>query len=312
MAGFCLTLLIGCTTSTACPSPELSAFQQSLRTADREILEQTTKVVSGISENTVALSEIKEKIDGIAAQLEAAQVQSKSEPGEEAIKSEDTSADKTANDSQTATRSVAESAEVPLFVSVTRFCQPCNMVKRDFLKGKLKGFRVTFCTQTEQHRDELIAEGIPAENVIVQDIPVANGFPAIRYPSAESVTGWRWHNTPSYGPRVLMELRATLLGERTPVEYPQTFVEPMPSHGDLVSLHNSLHGGGQWTWPGDLATHLSQSHGVNLNGTVANHQVNPVVRARSVVSTVSRGPLVNWRSRSVLRSHCPDGRCPRN
>lgn len=34
------------------------------------------------------------------------------------------------------------------------------------------------------------------------------------------------------------------------------------SHGDMVALHDQLHGGGSWTWPGNLAQHLQQAHGV--------------------------------------------------
>lgn len=35
------------------------------------------------------------------------------------------------------------------------------------------------------------------------------------------------------------------------------------SQAELIQLHNALHGGGQWTWHGDLRTHLIQVHGVN-------------------------------------------------
>jgi hypothetical protein len=224
---------------------------------------------------------------------------------------EDTSPDKNANVSHPSQQDVAESGDVPLFIFVAPFCQPCNAAKRDWKNGKLKGFDVKFCVQTEAHRQSLIAEDIPADRIVITEHN-ATPFPAISYKSDESATGWKFHQPHGYGPRILMELRSTLLGE-DPLpavqEFPQTFA-PMQSHGDLVSIHNSLHGGGQWTWPGDLATHLKQSHGVNLNGTAANYQINPVVRARSVVSTVSRGPVVNWRSRSVLRSNCPGGRCP--
>lgn len=322
LAGFCLLFFLGCAST---PKFEVEAITPAVFEVSVNAMQsKQDDTLAAIKENTAAIEKIVVKVNSLEGailetrqavgttqlQLEAAQVSSQSEPGKEVIKSvADTSPDNTAHDSQIAQGSGAESGDVPLFVSVTRFCQPCNMVKRDFLKGKLKGFAVTFCTQTEQHRDELIAEGIPAENVIVQDIPVAKGYPAIRYPSSESVTGWRWHNTPSYGPRVLMELRATLLGEKTPVEYPQTFVEPIQSHGDLVSLHNTLHGGGQWTWPGDLATHLSQSHGVNLNGTAANYSGNQITSQRTALRSVSRGPVINWRARSVSRSTCPT--CPR-
>lgn len=37
------------------------------------------------------------------------------------------------------------------------------------------------------------------------------------------------------------------------------------SHSGMVSLHNKLHGGGQWTWPGNLKEHLETTHGVRLN-----------------------------------------------
>ena len=37
------------------------------------------------------------------------------------------------------------------------------------------------------------------------------------------------------------------------------------SHSEMVRLHNQLHGGGSWTWPGDLATHLSTVHGVAID-----------------------------------------------
>lgn len=36
------------------------------------------------------------------------------------------------------------------------------------------------------------------------------------------------------------------------------------SHSAMVALHNRLHGGGSWTWPGDLATHLREVHGVRV------------------------------------------------
>jgi hypothetical protein len=199
---------------------------------------------------------------------------------------------------------------VPLFIFVTPFCQPCNAAKRDWKNGKLKGFDVKFCVQTEAHRQSLIAEDIPADRIVITEHN-ATPFPAISYQSDDSATGWKFHQPHGYGPRILMELRSTLLGE-DPLpavqEFPQTFA-PMQSHGDLVSIHNQLHGGGQWTWPGDLATHLRQSHGVNLNGTAANHSGNQITSQRTAVRSVSRGPFVNWRARSVSRSTCPT--CPR-
>lgn len=40
------------------------------------------------------------------------------------------------------------------------------------------------------------------------------------------------------------------------------------SHAEMVATHNQLHGGGQWTWPGDLATHLRTTHGVSTTTSV--------------------------------------------
>lgn len=34
------------------------------------------------------------------------------------------------------------------------------------------------------------------------------------------------------------------------------------SHSEMKELHNKLHGGGSWTWPGNLKTHLATFHGV--------------------------------------------------
>ncbi len=34
------------------------------------------------------------------------------------------------------------------------------------------------------------------------------------------------------------------------------------SHSEMVSLHNDLHGGGSWIWPGDLRDHLEKYHRV--------------------------------------------------
>ena len=43
----------------------------------------------------------------------------------------------------------------------------------------------------------------------------------------------------------------------------KTSIKHVPmSHQDRVMLHNQLHGGGSWNWPGNLGDHLFQTHGV--------------------------------------------------
>jgi hypothetical protein len=297
-AGFCFLSFAGCA-----EQPALNAWQVALREADNAILTTAEATHSTVKEQTA-------KLDAIATKLETleASLVSKSETVQSG---QDTSPDNNANDSQPVTRSVAESGDVPLFVSVAPFCSPCEALKKDWKAGKLKGFDVKFCVQTEAHRDKLIADDIPADRIKIDTWQHPDGFPSIRYPSKETSTGWGVWNPRGYGPRVLMELRATLLGEDTPVvrEFPQAAQTEVRSI-DLVRLHNQLHGGGgNWTWPGDLAEHLRNTHGVQIDGTASNYSGNQITSQRVAVRSVSRGPVINWRARSVSRSACPT--CPR-
>jgi len=47
---------------------------------------------------------------------------------------------------------------------------------------------------------------------------------------------------------------------KSEVAKPVSSARPM-THGEMVRLHNQLHGGAMHTWPGDLATHLETTHG---------------------------------------------------
>ena len=262
-----LLLLVGCTTQAACPSPERSAFELSLRSADEAILEQTTEATSVLKANTATLEGIAAKIESMEASL----VSSQSDLGKEVIKSEDTSPADNANDSQPVTRSVAEAGDVPLFVSVTNFCRPCNQFKRDWKAGKLKGFDVTFCVETETHQQQLIAENIPADRVIV-DTWNGTPFPAIRYQSKEHATGWVAKLPHGYGPQVLHELRRDLLGingEGIEYEYPQTStggepvgsIFPYRADGEVRRQSNALRSVSWWTPRGWRQNFVSRQSG---------------------------------------------------
>lgn len=68
-----------------------------------------------------------------------------------------------------------------------------------------------------------------------------------------------------------------------------------PTQSDLVALHNSLHNPNgasspNWTWPGDLSTHLATEHKVS----------NGVLLPRQTTTTRS----------AVTTSNCPGGVCP--
>jgi hypothetical protein len=285
-------MLVGC-------SQAPTAWQQALRITGEELVTKQDQSLTILKENTTALAAIKSQIESLR-------------PREEVIKSEDTSPADNANDSHPVTRLVAEAGDVPLFVSLTVACAPCNLLKKDYKAGKFAGFDVTFCVLTEGHKTQLIAEGLPAEKIVVEDID-ASPFPAIRYQSDTSPSGWVWHTPRGYSSRVLMQLRSKLLGEVAPVEYqyPQASVlqKPVASQGDLVALHNQLHGGGQWSWPGDLATHMRNTHGVQIDGASANYSGNQIVSSRSSFRSFPQRATYRSRSNVVSRSSCPT--CPR-
>ena len=109
---------------------------------------------------------------------------------------------------------------------------------------------------------------------------------------------------------IVARVKKELSGTKQFVSQPR-ITNPVVSHGDLVSMHNQLHGGGQWTWPGDLATHLQTVHGVNVNGVSANHGNSQFARQQPAVRPVSRGASRNWRPSYQARGSCPSGGCPR-
>ena len=259
-------------------SEDLTDWQRALREDTSQILAATTDTRDTLRANTEALQQIKK-------QLEASLVNPETANSEEVIQSTELSpADENANDSQPVTGFVAESAGVPLFVSVTTGCAPCERLKRDVDAGKFAGFDVRFVDQPDWQ---------------------PRSYPAIRYKSDQSVTGYAV--TYGYDESTLDWLRSHLLNERPAL---QTGVRSGPDtpmqHVDMVSLHNQLHGGGgQWTWPGDLATHLREVHGV----AAADQSYSQVRRASNGVRLVSRRPVRNWGSGFVSTRACPT--CPR-
>ncbi len=79
---------------------------------------------------------------------------------------------------------------------------------------------------------------------------------------------------------------------KVPVVPVETAATVKMSHSEMVQLHNRLHGGVPWTWPGDLETHLHNTHHAATTkvSTVA------IKKPQQVYTT----PL----------SNCPNGKCP--
>jgi hypothetical protein len=90
----------------------------------------------------------------------------------------------------------------------------------------------------------------------------------------------------------------------------RTIASVKESHARRVELHNRLHGGGNWTWPGNLSEHLRTAHGVDTDGIPANYGTSQVASQRSSVRLVSRGSPRGWRTSYQTRATCPSGRCP--
>jgi hypothetical protein len=146
-----------------------------------------------------------------------------------------------------------------------------------------------WCAACPAAKAKFIAKGWPESNVLtINQCQSRFGFrvPYVPYefgePIQRAVVGTQYNSAP----RALM------------------------SHSDQVALHNSLHGGGQWTWPGNLSEHLQSVHGVSTNATAQNHGTNSNTGSRSNFRTVSCGQNYNRRARSASRQRCPAGGCP--
>ena len=283
----CLLMLIGCNESS-----DLSTMRTALENASENIVAKQDESLGILRENTNALSAIKSQIDTLRASQ--AESETGNRIGGDLESDPSPSVETVVNDSRASSpgmQPVVASA-VELFVCSTASCAPCKRMWRDVDDGKLDGFVFT-------------------------KVPPFHGmksYPAIRFADTESNTGWAV--VYGYDEATRQYLRAKLLGEKAVAN--QVACEPSRmSHGEMKALHDSLHGGGSWTWPGDLATHLATTHGVSTGG---NEPVSgsffPVSRQSAIFNSRSTVRSFSWGSRFVGRSRttsgksCPTGRCP--
>jgi len=282
----CLLFLAGCTSQS-----ELASLKSSLRISGETIVAKQDESLGILRENTNALAAIKSQIDT----LKAVQVESETSDGIggdlESDPSQSTETE--VNDSRGSSpgsQPVAVSA-VELFVCSTASCAPCKRMWRDFDDGKLDGFVLT--------------KVAPFDGM--------KSYPAIRFRNPDSDTGWSV--VYGYDERTRLYLRAKLLGQKDVVSHGSN-TNTIASHAEMVLMHNQLHGGGYWTWPGDLATHLATTHGVVTGGEPLTGAIFPVYRqsgiqnSRGAVRSFSQGSRFVGRSRTTSRQSCPTGRCP--
>jgi hypothetical protein len=290
LAGFCLLLLLlltGCATA-----PDLSDLRSSLASASEEIVsinretrDKSDAVIEGLRENTAALNQLKSKIETI-------QLGKERDPESESVPPAEPSPE-AASDKHPSPL-VASSETVRLFVTSAKqaptpfHCPPCERMQKDMNTGKFAEFEINWADPFEGQKS----------------------YPATRFRNADSPTGWSVIY--GYDSTTLDAIRkATGLAETTAAATPVAM-----SHSELVALHNSLHGGGQHSWPGDLATHLQSVHGVVTTGGAPvtgaifpSYRTNQVTSQRSVVrSFPQRTGFFGW-SRNTVRKSCPT--CPR-
>ena len=249
---------------------DLAGLKSSLRSTDELIVLKQSETVGILTEQTTALAAIKASLKVIE--------DSETDSGREVINLDnEQQTDTTANDSQPPQHQADASAAVRLLVSSTAGCAPCARLWRDVDAGLFDGFAV------EKSGD---FDGLKS-------------YPAIRYEDATSATGWAV--VYGYDAAQLRSLKKLL---------PKTaaYRTAFWTQSEMVAKHNELHGGGSWSWPGDLATHLATAHGVKTNNE--NNAQIQLLNQRYAVRSVSRKILGIGRVQNLYRRNCPSGSCP--
>ena len=251
---------------------DLAGLKSSLRSTDELIVLKQSETVGILTEQTTALAAIKASLKVIE--------DSETDSGREVINLDNEQQPlEDANDSHSAQHQADSVAVVRLLVSSTAGCAPCARLWRDVDAGLFEGFAV------EKSGD---FDGLKS-------------YPAIRYEDASSATGWAVvYGYDAAQLRSLKKLLPKLSAYRT----------AFWTHEQMVAKHNELHGGGSWSWPGDLARHLATVHGVETNGMDQANAQNPVTSKQYAVRLVSRRILNRVRSRNSYRQSCPAGGCP--
>jgi hypothetical protein len=251
---------------------DLAGLKLSLRSTDELIVLKQSETVGMLTEQTNALAAIRATLKVIE--------DSETDSGREVINLDnEQQPDTTANDSQPPQHQADASAAVRLLVSSTAGCAPCARLWRDVDAGLFDGFAV------EKSGD---FDGLKS-------------YPAIRYQDADSATGWAVvYGYDAAQLRLLKKLLPKTAAYRT----------AFWTHDEMVAKHNQLHGGGSWTWPGDLARHLATVHGVETNGMDKSDASRTVTGKQYAVRSVSRGIFGRFRSRNSYRKSCPAGGCP--
>ena len=295
----------GCETPTAevCKTPTVDtvAFLADLDASMKSKGDQVLVAVGEVSTNVAEIADAQQRIVAAIETLKAERA---------AVPESSESTDPDPDPAAELTSFEADRPKLWITYADGFACPPCDRLKADIAAGLFDDFEIVL---------EPIGSGLRTAR------------PAIRFAWPTSQSGYAAMY--EYSPAVRNWLRSNLLSTTSTAAAPgdtvislaagpvaQSAPVRQPSQSDLVALHNQLHGGGQWTWPGDLATHLKSRHGVSLQtggepvvgSLFQDHRASAVLSQRSRVATVSRGENSSWWSRNTVRvknSACPT--CPR-
>ena len=263
-------MLVGCAENP-------TAWQQAMRVTGEEVIVKQDETLSILKENTTALAAIKAKVDAIPVVSPVAN--GKESDPESAIEPQGLE-----RDSQITPSITVSAPAVRLYVTYADFhCPPCERLREAVERGDFAGFEV----------------------IESEPFPGQKSYPATRYQNREG----QWKVRYGYDAGLPQWIRNDVETTSRFVSQP-VITNPVVPHGDLVSIHNRLHGGGNWTWPGNLSEHLRTAHGVNTDGISSNHGTSQVANQRSSVRLVSRGSPRSWRTVYQTRKACPAGGCP--
>ena len=267
--------LAGCTTLPA--ASVTTDTQQSARVEFAAALSQldgtSREQLTAVKEQTSLLADIKTELQKLTQQEASGDDPSGPAKEQEVIPESTGEAGTTAKDSD-------EAGPPVLHLSYAPFnCPPCDRLKADVAAGKFSDFQTQVAT-----------DWIP------------RGYPAIRWQE-----NGKYKSIVGYDANTLPFLKARLLGTKNLVASQEILWNPEPVRQIAVQRMS----GPTWTWPGDLATHLSTTHGVDVSGM----SFSDLKATHDNLHNGQRGfqaAMPTRRVQYVRRSgsYCPGGNCP--
>ena len=242
-----LTLFVGCQT----PKPiDDSAWRQALLSADRAVQSTVTSTHEVVKANTQQLEAIAQSIEAIKQATETLTDREEVIPVSTELAQEDREEVISESANETPRELVMPQTDgtgpgVELVVTLADFhCPPCDRLKAAIEAGQFSEFAVRY-----------------------DQSYMPSSYPAIRYRSTESSTGWSAIS--GYDSGTVPFLRSRLLKKVNKAAAKQVtsrvqYSMPVMGQREMIQMHNRLHGGGSWTWSGDLKTHLQTTHGVRF------------------------------------------------